>query len=108
MRYYLSGDIEGMTGFTGGRDEARWKAIQKAHMMTTFEALHEMGATHIRATSFHGMPEGVPDYVEHARGAPDEFDLPQFDDSFDGFMMLGFHGLEPEAQSDCIKNCLLT
>ena len=97
MRYYLSSDIEGMSGFTGGRDEARWQAVQKAHMLAAFEALHEAGASHVRAKSFHGMPEGLPDYVEHAKGVPGEFDLPQLSGSFDGFMMLGFHGLEPEA-----------
>ena len=67
MRYYLSVDIEGMAGFTGSRDEARWKAIQKAHMMSAFEALHEVGATHIRAKSFHGMPEGLSVYAARGR-----------------------------------------
>jgi D-aminopeptidase len=94
MRCYISGDIEGMLGFKGGRDES-WRDVQRDHMLALVEGLHEAGATHIRAKSFHGMPKGLPDYVEIARGKDRrEFDLPEIDSSFDGMLMLGFHGLE--------------
>lgn len=94
MRCYISGDIEGMSGFKGARDES-WKPVQRDHMVALVEGLHEAGADFIRAKSFHGMPDGLPEYVEVIRsGHKGEFDLPQIDSSFDGMLMLGFHGLE--------------
>jgi len=94
MRCYISGDIEGMSGFKGGRDES-WKQVQKDHFIALVEGLHEAGAEHIRAKSFHGMPQGLPDYVEIIdAGDSRDFDLPLIDLTYDGMLMLGFHGLE--------------
>jgi D-aminopeptidase len=64
-------------------------------MVALVEGLHDAGATHIAAKSFHGMPDGLPDYVDVIHGGEaGEFDLPRFDSSYDGMLMLGFHCLE--------------
>ena len=95
--HYLSVDIEGMSGFRSGQEDERNARILREHVLAAAEGMRAAGETHIRAKSFHGLPDVLPPYVEAIRRpVPGEFDLPRIDASTDGLLLLGFHGLEPE------------
>ena len=94
MNYYISTDIEGLSGFghAGLSDEQ----ILLAHMAAVAEGLEMSGAGVTSLTSFHGIPRGLPGHVRPVqRSDPREFDLPQLTNGHAGLVLLGFHGLYP-------------
>jgi len=97
--FYVSCDIEGMSGFAGGGEAARERndSIMREHMTALAEGLREGGAGRILLKSFHGVPDGLPNFVETIRACPPgEFDLPRLPAGCRGLVLLGFHGLAPE------------
>src|SRR5512138_2692101 len=96
MDFYISSDIEGMSGYGHEGQPMDDMALQLAHMTAVARGLKEGGAAGITLTSFHGIPDGLPDYVRAIRARrPEEFDLPELSASYAGLVMLGFHGTRP-------------
>ena len=56
---------------------ARLDELQRLHIAAAAAGLREGGAERILAKSFHGMPDGLPGWVEPVgERPPGEFDLP--------------------------------
>ena len=95
--HYISADLEGCSGFRGGRDRERNDRILREHIRAAAEGLRAGGEGDVALKSFHGIPEGLPGFVRAIRECPPgEFDLPGLGAGCDGLVMLGFHGLAPE------------
>ncbi|MFB3892519.1 MAG: M55 family metallopeptidase [Phycisphaerae bacterium] len=102
MRFYVSSDIEGMSGY--GHPALSDEEIQLAHMAAVSRGLMDGGAEGVTLTSFHGIPQGLPPYVTPIRTrGPGEFDLPQFSGEYAGLVLLGFHGVWPGCYGHCYK-----
>lgn len=94
MNYYISTDIEGLTGF--GHAGLTDNQVLLAHMTAVAEGLASGGAGETSLTSFHGIPSGLPAHVRPVRRSdPRDFDLPQLTPQHAGLLLLGFHGLYP-------------
>ena len=95
--FYVSSDIEGMSGYGhAGAGAIADNDLMRAHMTAVAEGLRDGGAEGVTLTSFHGIPEGLPEFVRSIRTRrPDEFDLPEFTGDYAGLVMLGFHGTRP-------------
>ena len=92
--HYISGDIEGMSGF--GHPGASNDEILRGHLSAAAEGMHDAGETFVRLRTWHGRPE-LPDYVEIVRGnRTEDFDLPGLTSEFSGLALVGSHGLPPE------------
>lgn len=97
--YYVSVDIEGMSGFgyTGAGADSE-KEILRRHILAVAEGLRDAGETQVRVTSFHGFPDGLPGFIDCRRDRSIEhFDFPGFDQRFTGLILLGFHGVAPQS-----------
>lgn len=95
--YYVSADIEGLCGFAGGQTRAQQDEILRSYVVLVCETIHQASGQGVALTSFHGFPETLPDFIQPIRQRkPGEFDLPSLDGSFDGLVMMGFHGLGPD------------
>ena len=94
MNYYISADIEGLSGY--GHPGIGDNEIMLAHMKAMADGLADGGADGITLSSFHGIPDGLPERVTQIRHrAPGEFDMPALTGLHDGLLLLGFHGLFP-------------
>ena len=92
--HYISGDIEGMSGF--GHPGASNDDVLRAHLLAAAEGMHDAGETVIRLRTWHGRPE-LPDYVEVVHGnRTEDFDLPGLTGDCSGLALVGFHGLAPD------------
>jgi D-aminopeptidase len=95
--FYISGDIEGMSGYKGSPDKAANDEVLRKHFLAAAEGLHAGGAARVMLKSFHGVPGEYPDYVETPlRPVPGEFDLPRIAEAKSGLALVGFHGLPPD------------
>ena len=95
--FYISGDIEGMSGFRSGFEKERNDRILHDHFLAVAEGLHDGGATQVLLKSFHGIPGEYPAFVKQIQKAvPGEFDLPGIAEAKGGLALVGFHGLPPE------------
>ena len=107
--HYISADVEGMSGFVGGAFDpagrARLDKLQRLHIAAAAAGLREGGAQRILAKSFHGMPDGLPEWVEPVvERPPGEFDLPCLKAGADGLVLIGFHGVAgTEASGPCYR-----
>ena len=95
--FYVSGDIEGMSGYKQNPEPGENDRILHAHYIAAAEGLREGGAGKILLKSMHGVPGEYPDYVTPIRKViPSEFDLPGIDAAkADGLVLVGFHGIPP-------------
>ena len=104
--FYISTDLEGMSGLwhspTIPDDE-----IMCAHMTAAAEGLRAGGAKRVLLTSMHGIPPGLPAFVEalrEHRETPGWADLPAFSRDCRGLLLLGFHGVwTPQAYGHSYK-----
>jgi len=95
--YYISVDIEGMSGFGAGSGTEFDQILLREHITATAAGLKDGGAGRLQVKSFHGMPNGLPEYLEQIPSTSwDDPDLPSIASDCKGLILLGFHGLEPE------------
>lgn len=94
--YYVSGDIEGTSGYKGHTDKDN--AILREHFLATVEGFRDGGAKKVILKSFHGIPGDYPEYVEKSfQDLPTDGDLPGLTPGMSGLALVGFHGLPPES-----------
>lgn len=90
--HYISGDIEGMSGFGCAAGAPSHQELLTRHLAAAAEGMHEGGESFIRLRTWHGRPE-LPDYVEVVNGnRTEDFDLPGLTSEFAGLALVGFHG----------------
>jgi D-aminopeptidase len=91
--HYISGDIEGLSGF--GREGVPHETVLREHLLAAVRGMRDAGETCVRLRTWHGRPE-LPDDVEVVRGnRAEDFDLPGLTDDFAGLALVGFHGTSP-------------
>jgi D-amino peptidase len=98
MNYYISVDLEGLSGFRSNAEGKRNLDLIRQHGLACIRGISSAADTSVRIKSFHhDLPEGLPGNVlpTYATGRLD-FDLPLLDATYRGLLFLGFHGLEPE------------